>query len=50
MLVTTEVLANISADQKIHAEYGEWFGTGVEAHTVNIVPVVDTLKKPVNDS
>ena len=37
-----KVLANISADQKIHAEYG---GVVPElasrAHTANIVPVVD---------
>lgn len=41
-----KVLANISADQKIHAEYG---GVVPElasrAHTINIVPVVDTALK-----
>ncbi|MCO5230552.1 MAG: tRNA (adenosine(37)-N6)-threonylcarbamoyltransferase complex transferase subunit TsaD [Chitinophagales bacterium] len=40
------VLSNISADQKIHAEYG---GVVPElasrAHTANIVPVVDTALK-----
>lgn len=44
--VNGKVLANISADQKIHAEYG---GVVPElasrAHTVNIVPVVDTALK-----
>lgn len=44
--VNGKVLANISADQKIHAEYG---GVVPElasrAHTINIVPVVDTALK-----
>lgn len=44
--VNGKVLANISADQKIHAEYG---GVVPElasrAHTLNIVPVVDTALK-----